>query len=132
MNILKQKGTLISLGFDEDEVEDLLVELKELNKFGEYMKIRYDLDTDKDVEDMYNLYAKTRSGELEDILMEKMNITDLDNEELILEATLDLTKTIMIDYAKIHEYKDIDKYLNSLDIYLNKILKNQLIQQFIQ
>jgi hypothetical protein len=27
MNILKQKGTLISLGFDKDEVEELLVEL---------------------------------------------------------------------------------------------------------
>ena len=131
MNILKQKGTLISLGFDKDEVENLLIELEEMNKFTEYMKSRYGLDSDKEVEDMYNIYMKTRKGEIEELLMKKMKNSDLEDYEIMIEATIELTKSVMSDYAEIHEYKDIDKYNKSLDVYLNEIIRTQIIQKMI-
>ena len=128
MNKKKLEAELITLGYNQEKTNEMLIQLDELLLFAEYMKSKYEL-TDEEYEKMYNLYVDTKNVENEKILMETVKYLS-DEEEIVKEMTnkiIELSIEMLNNFAKLHGYNKMDEYKKASNVYINKLLKNQIV-----
>ena len=133
MNIKKTEGELISMGYNQSEVKEILDELQELRLFVKFMQNKYD-SSEEEVQKMYEMYVETRATDSEEKMM--VGIDETEDDEIIIEKMVnnivDLSIEMMYDYSVLHGYDNTKKYKDAAEVYINKLLKGQIKETFLK
>jgi hypothetical protein len=135
VNEKKLFENLISMGKSKEEATEITKSFSPLFKFNEYLKDKYDLKTDEEVEKMASLFMQTKETYMSDEIDKVTTLIDeseTDKEDLELIATK-MTEVMarvsgeaMIEFGNIHEYPKSKELKTSINKYINIVIKDAI------
>ena len=118
MNTKQIIGQLITLGYDKEKINETLPSIDELVKFNEYIKEVYDMDSDDDVDKMFQIYNDKEIKGYEDYIDENIDIININDSKTMTDLTIKFTINTLNSYAKLHEYPTYDAYVKATEVYM--------------
>jgi chaperonin cofactor prefoldin len=120
-----------SFGHTDENIEKLIGDLNEFRAFNDFMIEKYQLNDDKDVENMVNEYLNSKDFEIQEKIMSVFNsmdekelneLNDDDIEKIGLDQISKYTGEVLSEFAKNENYDNLDKLQESIDAYVETLL----------